>query len=184
MSRLYYLHFALKRCSIVSYFGAQSEFTNVHQSGHQRLFHAGVLNVRRIVSRFRRSIYVSCSFAASKNFQGKSLQRAKPFFFFTCLIILSQYIMSLRKMFTEVSYSFRRKRILWDLKQILQYNGALTIATSKGKDQNYTLPCNRSPAGLSLIFNSCHVCMFWFLRMNNIRDNPQASKAESFFRNR
>ena len=84
-------------------------------------------------------------------------------------------------MFTEFSYLFCRKRILWNLKQILHYNWALTIATSKGKDQNYTLSCNGSRAGLSLIFDSCLVCMFWFLRMNNIRDNPQASKDESFF---
>ena len=41
------------------------------------------------------------------------------------------------------------------------------ITTSKGKDQN-----THFRAGLSLIFNSCHACMFWF-RMNNIRDNRQ-----------
>ena len=40
-------------------------------------------------------------------------------------------------------------------------------ATSKGKDQNTNFR-----AGLSLIFNSCYACMFWF-RMNNICDNRQ-----------
>ena len=41
------------------------------------------------------------------------------------------------------------------------------IATSKGKDQN-----THFRAGLSLIFNSCHACVFWF-RMNNIYDKSQ-----------
>ena len=43
-----------------------------------------------------------------------------------------------------------------------------------------TLAYSGNRAGLSLIFNSCHVCIFWF-QMNNIRDNRQASKVEMFF---
>ena len=54
------------------------------------------------------------------------------------------------------------------------------MVTSEGKDQKNTLAHSGNRAGLSLIFNSCHVCMFWF-QMNSIRDNRQASKVESFF---
>ena len=65
-----------------------------------------------------------------------------------------------RKTSTERKYSETKNKSCNIMSQI--------IATSKGKDQN-----THFRSGLSLIFNSCHACMFWFSRMSNIRDIHQ-----------